>query len=303
VFALASALDASAQVNRYAADEQRLAEQAMSQGRFPELKGITNSTADQLRVSQICRKYQGSDGTLCYRVAGIYQDQWRKQQSTQQSMPVKANGSPPHASLWAQAQADAQRASRPRGDVGPAPTRDSLQSEEARVAYDICVKGKSSQQEIAGCGWQASDETSAKTIIADAKRKAEQEAFDARAREADAERRRDKATVVDRLAACEGSNRQQIAMHEATKTVIEAVEAIQVSEDSLRSMQEVARTAGVMTAQRAKMMEDTAGLMALMKQNLPDEFAKYKALGGAASSPEQVELASDPCEALRPSGA
>lgn len=69
-------IDAAAQaVNPYAAATQREAEQAYQTGRFPELKGLTNSQEDQLKALKLCENYRGADGRICGEVVGIYMKQ------------------------------------------------------------------------------------------------------------------------------------------------------------------------------------------------------------------------------------
>lgn len=112
--------------NPYVLEEQRRAEQAISDGEFPELKGMTDNDTIQMT----CRAYKGLDAGTCIQVAEIYAQQRRDETAAQRTRQEES------------------------GATLAALTRRNIESDAVRNAYDECMVraiGRGANQDPASC--------------------------------------------------------------------------------------------------------------------------------------------------------
>lgn len=257
-------------VNPYQAQAQREGEQAVREGRFPELKGLTNSQADQMKVFRLCEKYHGVDSRICSEAAGVYMLRGDRELATDKRQ---------------QAADEADALARDSSDA-----RESLASGAEQEAFDQCMHGRSADP--ASCVGSARAEV-AVALQAEAQRTAQHASDEAHRVQQQAldEARR---IVKEKLDACMRSTEYQL-FTEANRIVWLRL-TIRQAQESLDRDKAVERMAGVIDL---KVRSETGQILVGFPPQVEQAFAEYSKLGGTASSSDDVVAMADPCEELQ----
>lgn len=285
-------------LNAYELQAQQEGEQAIREGRFPELQGLTNSTSDQLRAARICSSYHGDDNRICGEVAGIYAERARlelvarMQQEERGQTPGVTVQNPPEANNDF-SRSVAQRLRRgTQEEADEAAAKLAKFNDAERAAYDECM-----QKPIRGMT------PSSPMCVASAPEVAkvrEQQAAEQKAREEREARERAQAAQAalakQKLEACENENAARLKLRDNIAMMQIALASIPMLRQELKDEEDAAKISGVTNL---KLRHDVGVALSQGQKSVDAVFAEYKAQGGSASSPENVEPIPDPCAALR----
>ena len=289
-------IDAAAQaVNPYAAATQREAEQAYQTGRFPELKGLTNSQEDQLKALKLCENYRGADGRICGEVVGVYMKQGddaaKSKKQADDDVWIQSlvqNLSDTETSLYKRCMESFDQGNKADYASHCANrAKETIKSQEAAAAAE-----KERLARIAGVR---------AGLATDSERKLFDSCIDSRGKTAmpsscaDSARNQCAAQIKeDAMRSCSNSKAHQL--WEITSAITVMNMNIKSAQNNLDRDRKVERIGGVVNLT----LREEAGRVLVDVPSLRDKaFAEYKNLNGTIGSAEKIIPVDDPCDSLK----
>lgn len=269
-------------------ERQLNAEQAFRNGRFPELREVTNV----VEIGTACQRYSSKDATMCRDVGAMYMNQ-------NASAKRSESGAMPRARMdQRQAVNAATLVTEGRGALTATDARNSLSSYEEKDAYDDCLRsgaremGSRRATAVSSIDDYQRCADKAKADVA-AARQQRREAADAKRAEAEA-----KEAIAEqaekKLKECLDSPAFRLA--KSADNILMYRSFIQIAKQSLERDKAIEEQTGVIDLKARK---NAGEVLVDAPLEIEREFSTYRQLGGTAASADAVEGMGDPCANLR----